>query len=76
MNCQRLVELITDYLEGAMPEEERGLVDVHLAVCGGCTTYLEQYRATIRLSGMLTEEHISPEALEALRGVFRDRLNG
>lgn len=72
MNCQRLVELITDYLEGVMPEAERGLVDEHLAGCDGCSAYLEQYRATIRLTGMLTEEQISPDAREILRGVFRD----
>ncbi|MEX2422168.1 MAG: zf-HC2 domain-containing protein [Actinomycetota bacterium] len=72
MNCQGLVELITDYLEGVMPEAERGLVDEHLAGCDGCSTYLEQCRATIRLTGMLTEEQISPDAREVLRGVFRD----
>jgi anti-sigma factor RsiW len=72
MNCKRLVELITDYLEGAMPEAERGLVDEHLAGCAGCSTYLEQCRATVRLTGMLTEAQITPAAREVLGGVFRD----
>lgn len=72
MNCKRLVELITDYLEGVMPEAERNLVDEHVAGCDGCTTYLEQCRATIRLTGMLTEEQITPEARMTLGGVFRN----
>ena len=71
MNCQELVELITDYLDGAMPEVERRSVDEHLAACDGCTTYLEQFRTTIVLTGMLTEEQVPPEARDALLEAFR-----
>ena len=71
MSCRNLVELVTEYLEGAMPEVERAEVDSHLAGCDGCTNYLEQMRTTIRLTGMLTEEQISSEARQALLGVFR-----
>ena len=71
MNCIDLVELITEYLEGAMAPRDRTRVDEHLAECDGCTAYLEQCRTTIRLTGNLTQEEISPEAREALTGVFR-----
>ena len=71
MNCIDLVELITEYLEGAMPPAARDHVDEHLAECDGCTAYLEQCRTTIRLTGNLTQEEISPEAREALTEVFR-----
>lgn len=71
MTCWNLVEAVTDYLEGAMGEPERALIDAHLAECDGCTDYLEQMRTTIRVTGRLTEEQISPEARDALRGVFR-----
>ena len=71
MNCIDLVELITEYLEGAMPPAAREHVDEHLAECEGCTAYLEQCRITIRLTGNLTEEQIPREAREALLGVFR-----
>ena len=73
MTCNELVELITEYLEDAMPQEMRGLVEEHLADCDGCTAYLEQYRTTIRLTGMLTEDQVVPEAREILRRVFRGR---
>lgn len=72
MNCKTLVELVTDYVEGALPEETRARIDAHLAECDGCTTYLEQMRTTIRLTGMLTEEQIPAEAREALLSVFRE----
>lgn len=71
MNCKTLVELVTDYLEDALPNDARAHVDAHLAECDGCTAYLEQMRTTIRLTGMLTDEQISSEARAALLGVFR-----
>jgi anti-sigma factor RsiW len=70
MTCKELVEVVTDYLEGSMPTEQRLLLEEHLAFCDWCQTYLEQMRATIRLTGTLREEDLDPEAREALLGVF------
>jgi anti-sigma factor RsiW len=72
VTCIELVELVTEYLEGSMPADERTRFDAHVSGCEGCTTYLEQIRITIRLTGMLTEEQITPDARDALLGVFRD----
>jgi predicted anti-sigma-YlaC factor YlaD len=72
VTCIELVELVTDYLEGSMEPGRRALFDEHIAGCEGCTTYLEQFRITIRLTGMLTEEQIAPDARAALLDVFRD----
>lgn len=72
MNCSELVELVTDYLEGSMPADQRARFDEHVSGCDGCTTYLEQFRITIRLTGMLSEERVAPDARDALLGVFRD----
>jgi anti-sigma factor RsiW len=71
MNCHTLVELVTDYLEGALPEADRVRLEAHLALCDGCTRYLEQIRTTIRLTGMLREEDIEPLARERLLDVYR-----
>ena len=72
MNCIQLVDLVTDYLEGSMPVEQRARFEEHVAGCDGCTTYREQFMITIRLTGMLSEEQIAPDARETLLGVFRD----
>ena len=72
MTCIELVELVTDYLEGSMPADERARFDEHISWCEGCTTYLEQFRITIRLTGMLTEEEIAPDARANLLGAFRE----
>jgi Putative zinc-finger len=36
MNCQMLVELVTDWLEGQLPEPTRSEVELHVATCAGC----------------------------------------
>ena len=71
LSCQELVELVTDYLEGALPDELRDRFDAHIAHCSGCQAYLEQMRATIRATGMLTPESLSPEAESTLLEAFR-----
>jgi anti-sigma factor RsiW len=72
LTCRELVEVVTDYLEGHMPAQRRLLFEEHLAFCDWCQTYLEQMRATIRLTGTIEEEDLTPEAREALLEVFRD----
>jgi predicted anti-sigma-YlaC factor YlaD len=76
LTCQELVELVTDYLDGALPPEERDRFKEHVQMCEGCSAYLEQVRETVRLTGMLTEEQIAPEARAALLGAFRGWKRG
>ena len=71
LTCQQLVELVTEYLEGAMPAADRARFDEHLAMCTGCRNYLDQMRQTIRVLGRLTEEAIPAQARDDLLGVFR-----
>jgi predicted anti-sigma-YlaC factor YlaD len=76
LSCQELVELVTDYLEGALPAELHQRFDDHIAHCSGCRAYLEQMHATVRVTGALTPESLSPDAestlLEAFRGWRRE----
>jgi len=71
LNCIELVELVTDYLEGRLSEEDRQRFDHHLSLCGGCTNYVEQFRETIRLTGTLREDDLEPAARAALLEQFR-----
>ena len=72
MDCHELVELVTDYFEGKLSLVERQRFEEHLTGCSGCRNYLEQMRFTIRLSGQLTEAHLSPESKETLLQGFRN----
>jgi predicted anti-sigma-YlaC factor YlaD len=71
ITCRELVELVTEYLDGAMERSERERLEAHLAACGPCRRYLDQMRRTIELAGQLTEEAVTPEAQEELLKVFR-----
>jgi anti-sigma factor RsiW len=71
LECREFVELVTDYLEGALPAAERARFDAHIAVCAGCGTYLEQMRQTIRAAGALTEESFPQPAMDELLRLFR-----
>ena len=71
LSCQELVELVTDYLEGALPRRERLRFERHLDRCDGCWAYLEQMRQTIALAGRLGVEDLSPEAQAALMDLCR-----
>ena len=72
LSCQDLVELVTEYFEGALSPEDARLFEEHAAVCKGCGRYLDQMRRTIEIAGRLTPELIGPEAEAALLGAFRD----
>jgi anti-sigma factor RsiW len=69
--CQEMVELITDYLEGALTRSQRRRFDAHLAGCEHCTEYLRQMRATIRLTGRLHAEDLTPAMREDLTEIYR-----
>ena len=71
ISCQELVELVTDYLEGALSPEDRNRFDAHIGGCDGCRTYLEQIRITIAVAGRLTPEELDPAAERALLEAFR-----
>jgi anti-sigma factor RsiW len=76
MACRELVEVVTDYLDGTLPQEDRSRLEEHLAECPYCVDYIEQMRATIEALGTVSAESISAETrhelLEAFRG-WRDR---
>ena len=69
--CQEIVELVTDYLEGAMDAPLRASFEAHLAGCPHCTAYIEQLAATIRIAGTITADDLSPELHAGLLDAFR-----
>jgi anti-sigma factor RsiW len=71
LSCQELVELVTEYFEGALASEQRARFEAHVAGCPGCEIHLEQMRTTLALtreSGRLDERPEVGALLEAFRG--------
>ena len=69
--CQQAVELVTEYLEGTLSRRDRRRFEAHLAACPNCTAYLEQIRTTIRLTGSIAPDDLSPEARDELTELYR-----
>jgi anti-sigma factor RsiW len=71
LTCRELVELVTDYLDDALPDTERTRFEAHVAACPGCDRYVDQIRATVDLTRDARALEESPE-ISALLAVFRD----
>jgi anti-sigma factor RsiW len=72
LTCNEFVELVTAFLDGALPAEQQRRFLAHLALCDGCDRYLEQFRRTIATLGELPAERLPDEARSALLAAFRD----
>ena len=73
--CNLFVELVTEYLEGALSSAEAQRLEEHLVVCGGCKSVLDQFRAVIRMTGALAEDDVdalTPANREPVMSAFRD----
>ncbi len=73
LSCQQVVDLVTDYLEGALEPAERDDVEDHLRICEACVEYLDQMRVTLSLLGTVPLATLSDAARAALLDAFRDR---
>ena len=69
--CRDAVELMTEYLEGAMSPEEQARFEAHLAHCDACTAYLDQMRATIATLGHLPADHLPDVVVDELVDLYR-----
>jgi anti-sigma factor RsiW len=69
--CQEVVELVTDYLEGALSPADHRRFETHLAGCPHCTEYLAQIRETITLVGRVTPEDLTPQMSTDLTDLYR-----
>jgi anti-sigma factor RsiW len=72
LSCRELVELVTDYLEGALSPSDLERFEQHIGGCDACTAYVEQMRLTITALGHLPPESLSPEAKAEMLAAFRN----
>jgi predicted anti-sigma-YlaC factor YlaD len=69
MSCRELVELVTDYLDGALSQADVVRLETHIQACGPCAEYIEQVRTAARLAAV-AELELRPDR-EALLTAFR-----
>jgi anti-sigma factor RsiW len=69
--CREAVELITDYLEGALDAKDRARLEGHLADCPHCSEYLAQMRKTLDALGRIEAEALEPAVADELVSLYR-----
>ncbi len=63
MNCKNVEDLIlTDYLDGQMDEEQKKLIEKHLASCVHCREYVLTARKTV-IAPFDNSERVNPPAV-------------
>ncbi|MGY1681165.1 anti-sigma factor family protein [Geodermatophilus sp. SYSU D01176] len=68
--CQEFVELVTDHLEGTLPEDVENAIAAHLELCEPCRIYLEQIRSTAAALRSLPTPTLPEPARKRLLEVF------
>lgn len=69
--CQQAVELVTDYLEGALSRRQRRRFELHLRGCPHCSAYLEQIRIVIASTGRVEPGDLDADVRDTLVELFR-----
>ena len=72
MTCRELVELVTDYLDGALSRRDRVRFEGHLHECDGCAAYLEQMKVVRANLGRIREQDVPVHAKQVLLDAFRE----
>lgn len=72
LTCQELVELITDYVEGALDPERHAEVARHLSECDECLRYASQLQQTGRVLASMPADRLSERDRAALVAAYRE----
>lgn len=72
LSCRELVEVVTDYLEGALPPGRHAEVVAHLEDCEDCLRYLAQLQATRQVLASVPAPELSPDERAVAVRAFQD----
>ena len=60
--CREMTQVLSDYLDGLLAQEQLELFERHLALCPACVAYVESLRGTRRLAlEALKSDEVPPE---------------
>ncbi len=74
ITCRDAVELITAYLDDALPARERRTLEHHLSNCEHCAEYLSQMRVTIAAAGRVDPDQLSASTQQTLIELYRQTV--
>jgi anti-sigma factor RsiW len=68
--CREFVELVTEHLEGTLPESLERAIAAHLELCDPCVVYLEQVSRTAAALRTMPTPTLPAAARERVLEVF------
>lgn len=74
--CQEIVDVVTEYLEGGLSDDERLGFERHVAICPPCRGYLAQMRRIVRAAPGLAEDELPPSLRDGLLRAFGEWRSG
>ena len=72
LTCREMSDLVTDYLEGRMGDEERLRFQKHLGLCRDCRAHVGKMRRMVETLGELPPDPIPDRVMGELLDRFRD----
>ena len=69
--CASGVELLMDYLEGALPESVRAALDAHVLACAKCQAFVASYVETPRILREATDASLPEDLRQRLQTFIR-----
>jgi len=74
IRCLEMVEVVTEWMEGALDDDARAAVEEHLAICPDCIAYVDQLRTTTALVARLADADADAYAAEPAPDALKTRL--
>ena len=71
--CPRIVDLLSDYLDGRLPADVKRDLEEHLSGCTDCTAFVGTFRSTVSLLQSLNDEDLPEELRLRLKAFLDDR---
>jgi predicted anti-sigma-YlaC factor YlaD len=75
ITCQRVADLLSDYLAGELSEAEVRAIRAHLKGCDNCEVFFESLKTTVRMTKRLKPEEIPAAVVDRLESFLKQRIN-
>ena len=75
MTCREQVELLADYLDGALDPGVAGALEQHLGGCPSCLNFIKTYKATTVLVREIACEEMPEELMNRLTSFLKAKIH-
>lgn len=74
LDCQRVADLLVDFVTEEIDPNIRQTIEAHLKECPDCVAFFNTYRKTIESTRSIAYEEIPQEMQERLHGLLRSKI--